>query len=307
MGAWGTGISSNDTYVDIYEQFIDLYNDGLNVSEITKKLISENKETLYIPEDANNFWFAVANGQWECKALDKEIFSKVERIIQSGQDLQAWKDLEASPTDLKAREKALNKFLVKLRTEKEKARKRTKKKLYNSIYKKGDCLTYVMDNGNYGGAYVLMDEQETEVGTNFIAITTIDKPDKPTIEDFKIAEVYVKRVNEICFQGTEMIKEWVDQPQIGDFSAILFKNHNIDIEVIGQLRIQTEYKIRLDRQMGFGWIALKSALPYRDDYIKINGSPSMILKLSELIEGTDCNNTLLKAGRKWWQKLFSSD
>ena len=29
MGAWGTGISSNDTYADIYEQFIDLYNEVL--------------------------------------------------------------------------------------------------------------------------------------------------------------------------------------------------------------------------------------------------------------------------------------
>jgi hypothetical protein len=120
MGAWGTGISSNDTYADIYEQFIDLYNEGLSVPEITKRLTSENKETLDIPEDANNFWFAVANGQCECKALDNEIFLKVEQIIQSGYDLQVWNELEASPADLKAREKALNNFLTKLQTEKEK-------------------------------------------------------------------------------------------------------------------------------------------------------------------------------------------
>ena len=307
MGAWGTGISSNDTYADIYEQFIDLYNEELSIPEITKKIISENQETIDISEDATNFWFAIANGQWECKALDKEILSKVEQIIQTGEDLRVWKELGASPTDLKARENVLNKFLAKLQSEKDKPRKRTKKKLYSSIFKKGDCLIYKMDNENYGGAFVLTDEQETEVGTNYIAITAIDKSDKPTIEDFKNAEVYMKRVNEISFKGTEMNKEWVDQPQIGGFSATNFKNHNVDIEVIGQLPIHKEYKIRLDRQMGFGWIALKSTLPFKNEYIKINGNPTKTLKLSELTKSTGYNSTLPKAGHSWLKKLFGSE
>lgn len=281
MGAWGTGISSNDTYADIYDQFFDLYNEGLSVSEITKKLISENQETINIEEDATNFWFAIASGQWECKELDKNILSKVETIINTGEDLRIWKELDASSADLKVREKVLAKFLLKIQTEKDKQRKRTKKKFYNSIFKKGDCLTYKMDNNNYGGAFVLTDEQETQVGANYIAITTIDKPSKPTIDDFKIAEVYIKRVNEISFRGTEMRQNWVDQPQIGGFSALLFKNHNVDIELVGRLPIFKEYKIRTDRQVGFGWIVLKSAIPFKDEYIKLNGTTKSRLKLSE--------------------------
>lgn len=280
MGAWGTGISSNDTYADIYEQFTDLYNEGLSVPEITKRLIDENQETINLKEDAPNFWFAIANGQWECKALDKKIFSKVEHIINSGEDIRIWKELDATPADLKAREKVLNKFLSKLQTEKDKPRKRTKKKFHNSIYQKGDCLTYLMDNDNYGGAFVLTEEYQTETGTNYIAITTIDQPTKPNLNDFKTTEVYIKRVNEISFKGTEMFREWVDQPQIGGFSAIL-KKHGVDIEVIGQLPIYKEYKIRQDRQIGFGWIALKSAIPFKDEYIKINGQTKAKLKLSE--------------------------
>lgn len=307
MGTWGTGLSSNDTYPEIYTQFVDLYNDGLSVSEITKSLIDENQETINIEEDAPNFWYAIANAQWECKALDREVFLKVENIIDSGKDIKIWKELDASPADLKTREKVLKKFLSKLRTEKDEPRKRTKKKLYNSIFKKGDCLVYKMDNGNYGGAFVLTDEQETEVGTNYIAITTIDKSDKPSIEDFKIADVYVKRVNEMSVKGIEINEVWVDQPQIGGFSALLFKNHGIDIEVIGQLPMHNDYKIRMDRQMGFGWIALKSTLSFKDEYIKINGNPTTIFKLSKLRESLSYNSTLPKAGRKWWQKLFCSE
>ncbi|WP_338378929.1 hypothetical protein [uncultured Flavobacterium sp.] len=280
MGAWGTGISSNDTYADIYEQFIDLYNEGLSVADITKKLIYENQETINLEEDAPNFWFAIANGQWECKALDKEILSKVEHIINSGEDIRIWKELDATPADLKAREKVLSKFLSKLKIEKDKPKRRTKKRFYNSTYQKGDCLTYLMDNGNYGGAFVLTDEQKTATGTNYIAITTIDLPTKPTLNDFKVAEVYIKRVNEINFSQSIIKQNWVDQPQIGGFSAMI-KNKDVDIEIVGQLKIYKKYEIRQDRQIGFGWTVLKSAIPFKEEYVKINGQTKTKLKLSK--------------------------
>jgi hypothetical protein len=44
MGTWGTGISSNDVYEDIYYKFFELYNQGIEVTSITEKLIKENKE-----------------------------------------------------------------------------------------------------------------------------------------------------------------------------------------------------------------------------------------------------------------------
>jgi hypothetical protein len=283
MGAWGTGISSNDTYADIYQQFIDLYNEGLNVREITKRLLNENEETINIVEDSPNFWFAIANGQWECKELEKEVFSKVEHIINSGEDIRIWKELEASQAGIKLREKVLEKFLTKIRTEKEKPRKRTKKRLYNSVYQKGDCLTYLMDKGNYGGAFVLTDEQQTESGTNYIAITTIDKPTKPTVNDFKTAEVYIKRVNEINFSQSVIKQNWVDQAQIGGFSAII-KRLNIEIEIIAQLNTYKEYNRIKERIIGFGWIALKSTIPCKDEYVKINGQPKTKLKLNKWIQ-----------------------
>lgn len=280
MGTWGTAISSNDTYADVYDQFIDLYNDGLSVSEITRKLIADNQETINMPEATNNFWFALAKGQWECQCLDNEILAKVEDIILSGSDLAVWKELEASDADLKVREKVLCKFLEKLKTVKNKPRIRRKKKLYDSIFQKGDCLTYLMDNGNYGGAFVLTDERQTETGTNYIAITTIDMPVKPTVNDFKDAEVYIIRAKERKFKGSVLTENWVDQPQIGGFYATT-KRDSIDIEVVGQLPIYKEYKIRADLVVGFGWIILKSAISNKKEYIKLNGQSKSKLKLSK--------------------------
>ncbi|MES2662588.1 MAG: hypothetical protein V4629_04710, partial [Pseudomonadota bacterium] len=49
MGAWGIGISSNDTYADIYDEFFELYNEGLDVQSITTKLLETNQEIINEP------------------------------------------------------------------------------------------------------------------------------------------------------------------------------------------------------------------------------------------------------------------
>jgi len=69
MGAWGTAISSNDTYADIYGEFFDLYNDGQSVEDISKKLIADNQETINEPDDSNNFWFALAKAHGNASNL----------------------------------------------------------------------------------------------------------------------------------------------------------------------------------------------------------------------------------------------
>jgi len=269
MGSWGTGISSNDTYADIYSEFIELYNDGLPVSKITEELIRDNQETITDTDDSNNFWFAIAKCQWECRSLDFEILEKVEKIIRSGNDLLIWKELGASPVDLKSREKALNLFLTKIQNEKSSPRKRTKKKLFNSVFKKGDCLVYPMDNGNFGGAFVLTDEESTRTGTNYIAITMIDKTDKPTLTDFKKADVYVQRITNIKLVNSQLIKEWIDRPFIGGVYADNISKYKNEIEVIGRLEIVNEYLI--EDISGFGWLVVKGAIPFKDEYINLNG------------------------------------
>jgi hypothetical protein len=56
MGTWGTGLSSNDTFADIYGEFFELYNEGQDVKEITSKLLTTNKDLLTDKGDSNNFF-----------------------------------------------------------------------------------------------------------------------------------------------------------------------------------------------------------------------------------------------------------
>ena len=191
MGAWGIAISSNDTYADIYDEFFDLYNDGQSIEDISKKLTADNQETINEPDDSNNFWFALAKAQWECKQLDTVILERVKQIIETGLDLEAWRRLDADGKDIKKRKVVLDKFLADLQTEKPKAKSRKKRVIKQPPFEKGDCLTFKLANGNYGGAVVLEAIKDTEYGHTLIATTRINQQTKPTKSDFENAEVLI--------------------------------------------------------------------------------------------------------------------
>ena len=194
MGTWGTAISSNDTFQDIKDEFFDLYNEGREVEEISVKLISENQDLIGSEEDRNDFWFALASCQWECGALNQTILNQVAKIIESKEDLRLWKQLGATNSEISKREKILKKFLEKLKTKKGKPKNRRKKVLRDSIFVTGDCLTFELENGNFGGAFVLKSEKQTQFGMNLIAVCDIVSDQPPTLKDFKKADVLVQKV-----------------------------------------------------------------------------------------------------------------
>lgn len=236
MGAWGTAISSNDTYADIYSDFFDLFNDGLDVAEISKKLIADNQETINDTADSNNFWFALAKAQWECKQLDKVIFDRVKKVIEIGADLEVWRQLEADEKNIKKRKAVLDKFLAELQTEKPKAKSRKKKIIRQPVFEKGDCLTFKLKNGNYGGAVILEAIKDSEYGYNLIATTRINQPNKPTKKDFENSEVLVMN----C-------AEWDNKPNVKWYLPIRHKQTAHLIERVENIEVQINYEIKNSR------------------------------------------------------------
>jgi len=239
MGAWGTAISSNDTYADIYSDFFILYNDGLDVAEISKKLIADNQETINDTADSNNFWFALAKAQWECKQLDKEIFDRVKKVIETGADLEVWRQLEADEKDIKKRKAVLHKFLADLQTERPKAKSRKKKIIRQPVFEKGDCLTFKLQNGNYGGAVILEAIKDSEYGHNLIVTTRINQPNKPTKKDFENAEVLVMNY-----------ASWDNKPNVKWYLPIRHKQTAHLIERVENIEVQINYDIK-NSMLGF--------------------------------------------------------
>jgi len=236
MGTWGTGLSSNDTFEDIYDDFNKLYNEGLDVKEITTKLMETNKEMLDDQEDSNNFWFAIAKGQWECKLLDNEVYKRVKDIIENKKDLDVWRELGADENDIKKRDKVLKKFLADISIEKEKPRRRKKQKIIKPAFEKGTCFIFRLLNGNYGAAIVLEAIYGTPYGQNLIAIADLNKIDRPNLQE--VINAKVLRLN---------YASWDNNEQVGWLLSNYFKKDSDKFEEIGKAEVKKSYDVQKDR------------------------------------------------------------
>ena len=274
MGTWGTGISSNDVYEDINYEFFELYNQGMEVSAVTEKLIRENKDLIDSDEDQNNFWITIAKSQWECKSLDVKILNRIKEIVESGNDIELWKKLDASQSDLYKRKKVLDSFLEKISTEKKTTRKRKVKKFRNAIFEKGECLIFKLDDGDYCGAFVLEAEKGTEFGLNLIVVTDIKKSNKPIKKDFENAKVQFGLEQQIN-------KKYKPKEQISWYYAQHFKKAETEFEKIGHLKVSKNYRSNIDYQRFSNWDNMKLFL---DDFYSDfdNNKCKVSIKLNSL-------------------------
>ncbi len=283
MGTWGTQITENDTFADVYSTYFDYYDDGLDESILVKQLDRDFQEVLDHPGDAHNFWFAVAAAQWECGQLRSNTLEKVQKIIESDEHLANWKDLGASSDELEDRKSALSNFLSKLQSKNSRPRKRKKKTLYDSVFKKGDCLAYRMAGGRFGGLFVLEEEQATKTGYNLVALTTIEKESAPTIDDFKTAYVFVQRIKQhfdVNLEGQKLSSSrevWRERPLVGWAGVSTFTPKEIEIQKVGTLPVNKNYSSQYHDFMHMRWDSFLSALAER----QINSTSNPKTKLRD--------------------------
>lgn len=125
MGCWGMGIAQCDEYCEVYEQFMEEYDLGRPVEEISRELLEGWLEQFDAADGVmHNVWFALAKAQWMCGGVAPEVLAQVERIVENGADLDYLRELEATERDLKTRSRVLDKFLHDLQTPREKPRRR---------------------------------------------------------------------------------------------------------------------------------------------------------------------------------------
>jgi hypothetical protein len=276
MGAWGTGIKDNDTSSDIYADFFDLYNLGQSLTDISAKIIADNKDLIDNPDDCNNFWFALALAQWETKSLDPEILSKVKTIISEGNDIIIWRALDADEADLKKRKAVLDKFLEKLQTEKKRAKSRQKPETISAEppFSKGNCLTFKLDNGNYGGAVVLSAKVDAKLGgKNYVATTRINQPHRPTLNDFKTAEVLITNYFGDDGEPAEMFWLFANDYSISDKI----------VDLVGSIPVSKTYEYGgIGTITGSGWDIIKYCADRQFAFEISNPAPIKKMTIAEV-------------------------
>ncbi|GAB3011241.1 hypothetical protein GCM10027284_33160 [Cyclobacterium sediminis] len=284
MGSWGTGISSNDIFEDIKVEFFELYNEGHEPNEIVQKLIDSNQGIVNDYEEANNFWFALALCQWECKSLEPKILERVTQIIESGNDIKLWEELGAEKSELTKRKKVLAKFLEKLITEKKDPKRRKKKKLRDSIFKKGDCLSVQLSNGLFGAVFVLESEKQTEYGLNLIALCDYISDKTPTVDFFKKANVLISKVQ-------DEPNTYKDYPLISWYMAPHYKANEVNLKIMGSIEIKKSYNNERDYRRYVHWKYIPSQIEDQAELVAKHGDIKMKLKLSSLRKKHGYNST----------------
>ncbi|MBR5858380.1 MAG: hypothetical protein IKZ05_00505 [Clostridia bacterium] len=158
MSSWGTGIKQSDEFMDVYDEFFELYKDDAVAIEIYQTILNEYRQEFSEEEDSPilyTVYYALAQCLWECGVKDEWLWQKIKDIISSGADLKFWNELGAEPHLEKSRRKALQKFWEKINSEPTKIKKPKKTTAKREpTLRKGDLYAYSCENG-YRVALVL--------------------------------------------------------------------------------------------------------------------------------------------------------
>ena len=152
MGCWGMGLAQTDEFCEVYDNFMEEYDEGKPVAEITAEILAKYHEEFDDDDGImHDIYFALAKAEWMCKEQSEAILARVKEIIETKANIEFYRELETTESDLKIRQRNLEKFWNMLQTPREKARKRKRtappaEKALPPI-EVGDCFAYKYEEG----------------------------------------------------------------------------------------------------------------------------------------------------------------
>ena len=151
MGCWGMGMAQSDEFCEIYENFMEEYDEGKPVAEITADILAKYHAEFDDDDGVmHDVYFALAKAEWMCKEQSEAILARVKEIIETKANIEFYRELEATEEDLKLRQRNLQKFWNTLQVPREKARKRKKALASEKALPPveiGDCFAYKYEEG----------------------------------------------------------------------------------------------------------------------------------------------------------------
>lgn len=142
MGAWGTGLYSNDTSSDVRDICNEIY-PLLGVEEGTKQILKEYAEIVdsdVIDNEYANFWFALADWQWKHGVLTEDIKAKAIALLEAHTGIEEWED-SGTAADVRKRLAVMDKLLEQLRSPQPET-KIPKAKIAKPKHKPGDIIVF---------------------------------------------------------------------------------------------------------------------------------------------------------------------
>lgn len=164
MGTWGTELYQDDDTCDIKEEYLNYLRIGKTNEEALQEVISDNEEMIKDDELGPLFWLALADTQWKYGRLTNDIRDRALEVIDSGKDLERWKEDKKL---FQKRKKVLEKLKEKLSTQQPPEKKVRKMTFERPNWKVGDVILYQLlnedlKNHRWYKKYVLLKVMGTE-------------------------------------------------------------------------------------------------------------------------------------------------
>ena len=171
MGMWGFGITQSDEYCEVYDRFMEQYDEGFDIDDITQVILDDYLAD-YDADDGilHDVYFAIAKAQWQCGGIEPEILKKVTEIIESGSNIEFLRELEADEDGLNQRKRNLKSFLKTLNTPCKTVRKRKGEKAPDETPEK-TTVNKKLPELKVGGCYVY---KYGETYRSFVVLECID-------------------------------------------------------------------------------------------------------------------------------------
>lgn len=142
MGSWGTGISGNDTAMDLRSEYQAAFY-YFDIETALQKIDTYVRNEGFDESDEGDwcdYYYSLADFMWKKGILTEGVKTQVLTMIDSGFGLDIWE--ESGKAALKERKKVLEKFREKLCSE-QPAKKKIKINLYmKPIFEIGDVVAF---------------------------------------------------------------------------------------------------------------------------------------------------------------------
>lgn len=298
MGSWGTGINQNDTYQDLIIEFMDLYNDNIELKDIPELI---NKKHFNIQDDIDeysSFWFAMAMGQWKCGELQLEVLERVKEIYETNKGLDLWNEENgAEKGAFEKHRRAILKFIEKIKIPNEKPIKRKKIIPRPCFFKTGDCLSIKLSNGLYSAAYVFAHNDDPKEGQNIMAFVDYFSEEKPTVID-----ILNKRLLKHDYAG------WPNDFAVKLFLVRTMVKHIDKIELVGSKNLSSYADTFLETRFKYvpiydvwSWAGTDKMLINQYEFNKTRENDYENITISQLISD-NCDNHWFRF-KGWHDKI----
>ncbi|MFC5476292.1 hypothetical protein [Paraherbaspirillum soli] len=114
MGAWGTGLYSDDTTCEVRDAFKTHLEEGLSHSEVESEILGRFDEVLSNHQIECLVYFGLAETQWRFGCLSANVKAHTLALLKAGGDVRYWQ--EDAPSEVRARAKVLAALSSKLQT-----------------------------------------------------------------------------------------------------------------------------------------------------------------------------------------------